>query len=1232
MQKIPIIAPFFNPKAMEGSKSEIEDISNEEIDTSNSFKIDFKMPVGKDKVAECYLKEMKKIEIWTYLFRQLTNASDLLFGMCEIERKTEFCKGVIDCLSVVQEEFIKLEKRLQIEQMQQVNLEPKVWDYPKSDKVGILEEVLKERDMVVGEGNREMFKGKLRGNMSPNNSMEKNSEFIEEKKEEFNPEKYEDVFDEEGLVEFQLLLELMNEGKYSFYESVVLLIRERATLMSETTAGQIKDKKTFRKNSEDLFLEERAISTPLNVKRLFNRIHRKILYEKSEAGKEGSFDKDKMAQKYNEKLQQAENRRMKLNEQKSEAISRTINRVEEVKLKQNDLVNKRQETMDKKEHSYYQRKLVKLAVLKQKAKENKMKASEISFLQLLEKNAKKRHIDTKLEETRKRRLAIIQSITERNKKADNLIFCAKTRKEKIDNDKKTQLLKRLNKIDEAQKRRQQILDEKVKKTTKTVEEIGSSHVQENRNVVEEEKVRLTTIYLLEEKEKLDKIFKNAKLFDKKMIGGRAEDLYRSYSDEILPTYFLNPKLLSDSFEFEPKNPEKAPKKKKKKNKKNASKVNSENESLLDLKNADSEKSKKTKMLKAFYRFLTKDTESLNKIRILKMKNLSLRQTRNSASMDFLDMNNDISEFPELLCRELEAVKDGKDKQPEKCFCTLCDSILKEGETVEAHLNSKTHKKYKLYYGLTFSEDTNSVVFVAERNLSLERLHFLKNKCKKIKQQLSNKAFGNESFCSGKETHTSINKPRLQKLTLEFEKALQSPVKDHEVIRVILQDVSKILEKNVESDFHILRQIRFMSLFIELLKGVLTSPKINSLKLIEIFNDHFKTISKLVLVKENRIYLLLTNRVIPIVDFLIWSWNLSTKFIQCLQYIPQLLQTITLILKSKLPKEKQIYKSLLIEYLVFSGFILKVKAKLGNLNFGIGNDDGNSKVQNIVGKVLQLMETLTSLLEGRNGQQAVGTSGFCQSVYFVLAESDMAGCIQLLASLLLSKGQYNKSSKTVSKNLLNQSILVLKILNNFARGDLRMLQKMLGGNSFNADQFYHIQAFLYDFCTANYKNDSEIFEVLQELLFLTGYFCLRNSENQSLVSRGTENHTIVYKLANLPYQFYFGEAQFKDLVFPTLISTIYKNERNLSILLSEVNKNILLDYLRAKIEIYKNVISDKNPEENVFFCPSSVPDEKMSLSSKSNAFTNPQKSMYPLHARFPVEYLPDLEEFMRKFEI
>lgn len=1219
---------YFSQRSGEGVRTDIDDLSAEEADSSNSFRYDSRNPPGPDKIAERFLKENKKIQVWTYLFKQLTNATELLLGMCEMEGKTEFCKGVIDSLASAQEEFGKLEKRLHVEKLGETN-ESKAWDLRVTDKASLINEALKEKERETGGQSTPGKKLRSKLPLSPVLGSDKQLEGGEEKFE-CNVEKYADIFDEEGLVEFQLLLELMHEGKLSFYEATVLLIRERASLMVEEDAG--KQRASLRKQSDEL--DSRAVSTPLNVKRLFQRIHKRIQFEKVENDKNEEFEREKLAQRHQEKLKQASDRRLKLNQERSAAISKTINRVEEVKMKHQGMVSKRQETIDKKEHDYYQRKLLKLAVLKNKAKESRMKASEITLLQLIEKNAKKRQMDAKLEETRKRRVKIVNERKLKNQKAEDLLSSAKSRKEQLEKEKKTQLMKRLNKLEEAQKRRQQLLEEKVKKPSKTGGDstVGTSNGFEKKDSTgpeAEDTQRVFSIYLLEEKQRLDKVFKNSRLFERLSLNqGSKDDIQSAFSEELRASPYFSDKSPDVSFDLGNVSPvPKASKKRRKRNRKDGLSQISANESVVSVNMQENEKKKGQKLLSAYYKFLTKDAESLSKIRKLKLKNLSVRKQTNAFSNELVDFDADFSEFAELLYPEAkQSSEQGHKKNTEVCFCSLCDAPLAENETPEMHLGSKGHKRLKTHYGLTFSEDTNSVVFISQTDLAAERLRLLRLKSKKIKQQLATKSFGNEGLFVTKETGSSLNKPRLQKLTLEFEKGLQGPVKDYELLNTILLDIGKIIEKNVESDLHVLRQVRFVGLFVELIKSVSTTPKIRILQLTELFNQHYKTFAKLALLKETRSYLLLTNRALPLVDFLTWSWSLGARFIQCLQFIPQLLQTMTLLLKTALPKERTVHKSFFVEYIMFSGFLIKAKSKLASLNFSVAVSDEKSKVQNVIHKLLSFLETLTGLLENGCVQRLPENAPISPSVYFVLLESDIAGCIQLLASLLLSKGQYHKGIKSVPKTLLSQSVLILKILNNCARGDLPTLQKVLGGSSFNADQFYHIQAFLYDFCTATFKSDSDCLEVFQELIQLTGYFCLRNVNNQTLLSRGTESHTIIYKLANLPYEFYFGDQAYLDLLFPTLLAAVDNSTRNLTILLSEVSKDILLEYVRTKIELY-------HKEGKFAGMLSQLPtfSEKRSHSGQSNAPGMHLPTSPPVQTRLPIETLPELEQFISNFE-
>ena len=78
--------------------------------------------------------------------------------------------------------------------------------------------------------------------------------------------------------------------------------------------------------------------------------------------------------------------------------------------------------------------------------------------------------------------------------------------------------------------------------------------------------------------------------------------------------------------------------------------------------------------------------------------------------------------------------------------------------------------------------------------------------------------------------------------------------------------------------------------------------------------------------------------------------------------------------------------------------------------------------------------------------------------------------------------------------------------------------------------------------------------------MVGYFNLLNEKSQSLMIQGTKDQSVLYKIAALPYNF-FVDRKLKEIVFPTIISCVYNNKANLSLLLQESSNEPFLCYLK-----------------------------------------------------------------------
>lgn len=531
------LSHFVRPSELKRS-TEFDDTSNDERDFPGG-RNDVRQLISRDKLAEAYINEMKKIELWTYLFRQLTNTTNQLYGMCEIERRPEFCKGVLEAIRGIQEEFQQLEKLLMIEQEQPNNYKPFAWNLKRSEGPNIPSEIFKETDnakpKLLTADSKEKVTGRIK--MSPNSEQIKisriqisefgKSENSIDKRDDNNDEKYEEIFDENGMVEFKLLSELVNESKMSFYDAIVLLIRERSAFMTDVEARKGPASRKY--SLEDS--EERAGSTPLNMERLVKRVQTKMRLVENDLEKD--HPKEILERKYQEKLLLADSRRMMILDKRQEASNKALYKVEQIRNKHEMEQQMKQETIEKKDKEYYKRRLVKLDVIRQKAKDNKMKASEISFLLLLEKNAKKMNLDIKLDETRKRRLQIIDRIAERQRQAEEMINTAKSRREVIAAERISMMARKLQKIEEANQRRKQLLEERIKKSNaKALDESFNSKVSEPHITIMQNQ-SFILMYLFSEKDKLDQVFKKHQLMLNGSLPINQHAIGRSLSAELI---------------------------------------------------------------------------------------------------------------------------------------------------------------------------------------------------------------------------------------------------------------------------------------------------------------------------------------------------------------------------------------------------------------------------------------------------------------------------------------------------------------------------------------------------------------------------------------------------------------------------------------------------------------------------------------------------------------------------
>ena len=113
-----------------------------------------------------------------------------------------------------------------------------------------------------------------------------------------------------------------------------------------------------------------------------------------------------------------------------------------------------------------------------------------------------------------------------------------------------------------------------------------------------------------------------------------------------------------------------------------------------------------------------------------------------------------------------------------------------------------------------------------------------------------------------------------------------------------------------------------------------------------------------------------------------------------------------------------------------------------------------------------------------------------------------------------------------------------------------------------EQLYHLLSFILSYTETNIDESDDVKELLHETLIFIGYFCLLNEANQKTLQRG--ENSILQKLCNLPFT-YFMDKKLKDILFPTLVTAGYLNERSVAIMDQEMNMTeFLVKYIETNI--------------------------------------------------------------------
>jgi hypothetical protein len=131
-----------------------------------------------------------------------------------------------------------------------------------------------------------------------------------------------------------------------------------------------------------------------------------------------------------------------------------------------------------------------------------------------------------------------------------------------------------------------------------------------------------------------------------------------------------------------------------------------------------------------------------------------------------------------------------------------------------------------------------------------------------------------SFCPGKDI-TSANKKRFQIICMDLERQVIPIIKDYDALEQTLKEIIKILDLRKQGDLHVMRKLKFIPILIEICKRISVCHKNEFKHLGKVLDYVINIINVFCGLRENRNYMLQTNRLSALIELLNWCLNRPT---------------------------------------------------------------------------------------------------------------------------------------------------------------------------------------------------------------------------------------------------------------------------------------------------------------------------------------------------------------------
>lgn len=158
-----------------------------------------------------------------------------------------------------------------------------------------------------------------------------------------------------------------------------------------------------------------------------------------------------------------------------------------------------------------------------------------------------------------------------------------------------------------------------------------------------------------------------------------------------------------------------------------------------------------------------------------------------------------------------------------------------------------------------------------------------------------------SYNPGKE-YNSPNKKRLQILCIDLEKQVIPIINNYETLENILKELIKILDMRKQADLHLMRKLKYIPILIEICKRISVCHKNEFKHLGRVLEFVIKVINIFCGLRENRNYMLQTNRMLALIELLNWCLNRPTQLFYGINFLPSLFHILTLHVKHRAPYE------------------------------------------------------------------------------------------------------------------------------------------------------------------------------------------------------------------------------------------------------------------------------------------------------------------------------------------